>query len=124
MFGAINKKIEFPVARRANPKAQIQLPYLDTFSESAEKSSFTAAAKTLGMTQAAVSQRIHALEKMVGKSLFVRTGTRLRLTEAGQQLYSYAQEILRVHQEAFESITGRRTPVRGELSLAASSIPG
>ena len=43
-----------------------QLPYLDTFSKAAELSSFTATGKALGMTQAAVSQRIHALEKELG----------------------------------------------------------
>ena len=112
------------MSKSDHPKSIIQLPYLDTFSEVAEQSSFTAAGKTLGMTQAAVSQRIHALEKMLGKSLFLRSGTRIRLTEAGQQLYEYAQQVLRVHAEAFETITGRRTPITGELFLAASSIPG
>ena len=42
-----------------------QLPHLGTFSKAAELSSFTAAAKTLGLTQAAVSQRIQALEKLL-----------------------------------------------------------
>jgi LysR family transcriptional regulator, low CO2-responsive transcriptional regulator len=113
-----------PASKGAQGKTLIQLPYLDTFSEAAEQSSFTAAGKTLGMTQAAVSQRIQALEKMLGKSLFLRSGTRIRLTEAGQQLYGYAQQILRIHGEAFETITGRRTPVSGELMIAASSVPG
>jgi hypothetical protein len=47
-----------------------QLPYPGTFSKAAESSSFTAAAKALGLTQAAVSQRIHSLAKALGKSLF------------------------------------------------------
>jgi DNA-binding transcriptional LysR family regulator len=112
------------VSKKDRLKSIIQLPYLDTFSEAAEQSSFTAAGKTLGMTQAAVSQRIQALEKMLGKSLFQRSGARISLTEAGQQLYEFAQQVLRVHAEAFEKITGRRTPISGELFLAASSIPG
>jgi DNA-binding transcriptional LysR family regulator len=42
----------------------IQLPYLETFSKTAELNSFTGAGKVLGMSQAAVSQRIYALERL------------------------------------------------------------
>jgi DNA-binding transcriptional LysR family regulator len=38
------------------------LPYLETFAKAAELSCFTAAARALGLTQAAVSQRVHALD--------------------------------------------------------------
>jgi DNA-binding transcriptional LysR family regulator len=46
------------------------------------------------------------------------------LTEAGQKLYDFAQRILDLHRQARREITGRETPPGGELSLAASSIPG
>jgi len=64
-----------------------QLPHLETFANAAELSSFTAAARALGLTQAAVSQRIHALEQVLGVSVFDRRGGRILLTEAGQRLY-------------------------------------
>ena len=44
----------------------LQIPHLPTFSKAAELSSFTGAAKALGMTQATVSQRVQALEKALG----------------------------------------------------------
>jgi len=110
--------------RRNDQRPDINLPNLDTFSRAAELGSFTAAGKELGLTQAAVSQRIHALEKMIGKNLFDRHGTRILLTEAGRQLYEYAQQIAQLHRDAFEALTGRATQVSGELLLAASSIPG
>ena len=53
-----------------------QLPYLETFSKAAELSNFTEAAKALKLTQAAVSQRVQALERSIGKSLFQRRGGR------------------------------------------------
>ena len=56
--------------------ADEQLPHLETFARAAELSSFTAAAKALGLTQAAVSQRIHALEQSLGTPLFRRDGGR------------------------------------------------
>jgi DNA-binding transcriptional LysR family regulator len=102
----------------------LQLPYLETFSKAAESSSFTAAATTLRLSQAAVSQRVQALEKILGTPLFKRQGGRVLLTEAGQKLYDYAQKILDLYREARREVTGHEIPVAGELLLAASSIPG
>src|SRR5262245_12862881 len=101
-----------------------QLPHLETFARAAELSSFTAVAKALRLTQAAVSQRVQALEKAVGKSLFQRRGGRVLLTDAGRKLYDYAQRILELHQEARRQIAGREAPLAGELLIAASTIPG
>lgn len=100
------------------------LPHLETFCKAAETCNFTAAARELRLTQAAVSQRIGALERILGVSLFQREGGRVVLTDAGRRLYEYAQRILALHHEAREELTGKKTPVVGELCLAASSIPG
>jgi DNA-binding transcriptional LysR family regulator len=101
-----------------------QLPHLGTFSKAAELSSFTAAAKILGLSQAAVSQRIQALEKTLDVPLFRRQGGRVLLTEAGQRLYQYAQQILAVHREARQEIAGQKQSISGDLALGASTIPG
>jgi DNA-binding transcriptional LysR family regulator len=101
-----------------------QLPHLETFSRAAELGSFTGAARALGLTQAAVSQRIHALERALGVPLFQRRGGRVLPTEAGRRLYDYAQKIFGLHEEARREVAGHETPVGGELLLAASSIPG
>lgn len=101
-----------------------QLPHLDTFSAAAELSSFTAAAKVMGLTQSAISQRIQALEKCLGLSLFRRRGGRVALTDAGRRLYPFAQRILALRREAWKEMTGQTIPVAGELWLAASSVPG
>ncbi len=102
----------------------VQLPHLETFAKAAELGSFTAAARALRLTQAAVSQRIQALEKVLGKPLFHRRGGRVVVTEAGRRLYDYAQRILDLHREARRQVSGQKSPVAGELTLAASSIPG
>jgi DNA-binding transcriptional LysR family regulator len=102
----------------------LQLPHLETFSKAAELSSFTGAAKALGMSQAAVSQRVQTLEMTLGTPLFKRHGGRVLLTEAGRKLYDYAQRILDLHREARREVTGHEAPVAGNLLLAASSIPG
>ncbi|VTU01472.1 family transcriptional regulator : Transcriptional regulator, LysR family OS=Candidatus Methylomirabilis oxyfera GN=DAMO_0804 PE=4 SV=1: HTH_1: LysR_substrate [Gemmataceae bacterium] len=102
----------------------VQLPHLETFSAAAELNNFTAAAKALGLTQAAVSQRIQALERTLDKSLFHRHGGRVLLTDAGQALHAYARRILDLHREALRAVTGRESPFAGELVIAASSVPG
>lgn len=102
----------------------IELPFLATFIQAAELSSFTKAGQTLHLSQAAVSQRIGALEKSLGASLFRRQSGKVVLTDAGRQLYHFAERILTLHEEARQEITRQKAPVTGELVLAASSIPG
>lgn len=96
---------------------------LVTFS-TAELGSFTGAAKALGLTQAAASQRIQVLERALNESLFDRRGGRVALTEAGRKLYATAQQIHDLHREARKEITGHESPLTGELEIAASSVPG
>jgi DNA-binding transcriptional LysR family regulator len=100
------------------------LPHLETFAKAAELSSFTGTARALHLTQAAVSQRVHTLEKSLGTSLFSRQGGRVLLTEAGRKLYDFAQRILDLHRQARREVAGHETPVQGDLLLAASSVPG
>src|SRR6476659_9050196 len=90
------------------------LPHLDTFAEAAERASFTAAARALGLTQAAVSQRVQALERELGVPLFRRAGGKVELTDAGRKLHEYARRILDLHHEARREVTGKETPVTGE----------
>src|SRR5438045_5184483 len=99
------------------------LPHLETFARAAELSSFTAAARALGLTQAAVSQRVGALEQRLGVALFARQGGHVLLTDAGIRLYDYAQRILELHRAAIGDVAGRHAPLTGELALAASSVP-
>jgi DNA-binding transcriptional LysR family regulator len=100
------------------------LPHLATFAKAAELNSFTAAAQALRLTQAAVSQRIQALEQALDKSLFDRRGGRVLLTDAGRTLHGYARKILDLHMAARHDVSGNAHPIAGELVIAASSIPG
>jgi LysR family transcriptional regulator, low CO2-responsive transcriptional regulator len=101
-----------------------ELPHLGTFIKAAELGGFTAAAGDLGITQAAVSQRIALLEKRLQISLFERRVGRTCLTEAGRRLYEYGRKILDLHKEASEALGSFHSPISGNLSVAASSVPG
>jgi DNA-binding transcriptional LysR family regulator len=100
-----------------------ELPHLATFARAAERGSFTDAAAELGVTQAAVSQRIAALEKELRVALFNRRAGRIALTEAGERLYELARRILDLHEEAWESLGGFHPSISGNLPIAASSVP-
>lgn len=45
-------------------------------------------------------------------------------TEAGLKLCGFVQQIIDLHRQARNEITGHEPPVTGELLIAASSIPG
>lgn len=68
--------------------------HIRTFHEVVSTGSFTAAARSLGYTQPAVTQQIRALERETGVPLFTRDGRRMRLTEAGETLARHAGVIL------------------------------
>ena len=64
------------------------LTALFAFEAAARLGSFTQAAAELGVTQAAVSRRIGALEQDIGRQLFERRNRRVCLTEPGQELFA------------------------------------
>jgi len=64
---------------------------LDAFTQVAKTLHFSAAAKALGLTQSALSQRILNLEDELGTALFLREPSGVRLTELGEELLRYSR---------------------------------
>ncbi|WP_397452914.1 LysR substrate-binding domain-containing protein [Pseudomonas sp. NA-150] len=64
------------------------------FEVTARVGSFVLAAAELGVTSAAVSQQVRHLEDFLGRQLFVRTGNRLTLTDAGHGVYTQTARAL------------------------------
>jgi DNA-binding transcriptional LysR family regulator len=60
------------------------LASIESFVRSAETGSFSAAARMLGLTPAAVSKNVATLERQLNTRLFQRSTRRLSLTEAGE----------------------------------------
>lgn len=63
---------------------------METFLTVCRTMNFTKAADALHISQPAVSQHIHWLEENYGVALFAYEGRKLRLTDAGSQLFSAA----------------------------------
>ena len=67
------------------------LEYYKVFYHVGKLSSITLAAKELSISQPAVSQSIHQLEKTLGCSLFQRTSRGMKFTAEGELLYRYVE---------------------------------
>jgi len=67
------------------------------------------AGKVLRLSHPTLSAQIHALEDELGEQLFTRAGRRLVLTEMGQVVFGYANEIFTLGRELVETVQGRST---------------
>lgn len=78
----------------STPEQRIDLlwPQVHALTLLAQLASFTRVAQRLGLSKAAVSQRITDLERAVGQTLVLRTTRSVRLTEAGQHLVEQTSE--------------------------------
>jgi DNA-binding transcriptional LysR family regulator len=71
------------------------LANLESFVRSAETGSFSAAARLLALTPAAVSRNVAILERNIGVRLFQRSTRKLSLTEAGKAFWPASAAIWR-----------------------------
>lgn len=89
------------------------------FARIVESGSFSNAAKSLGVSRAAVSHRIAALERRCGERLFHRTTRTLRLTTEGERLYESCCELTRAADAATPYFDGLATSPSGEVHVTA-----
>jgi LysR family transcriptional regulator, glycine cleavage system transcriptional activator len=66
----------------------VPLRAIGVFHAVARAASISKAADELGVTPSAVSQQIHALESLLGITLLVKAGRRIKLTEAGERFFA------------------------------------
>ena len=93
---------------------------LRVFRELVAQGGFTAAAKTLGISQPTVSLTIRRLEERLGMSLIVRNGYSAIPTAHGRELLAHAEEILEAYDRAVDHM--RRSELRGTLRLGCSGV--
>ncbi|HWR44229.1 LysR family transcriptional regulator [Sporomusa sp.] len=92
---------------------------LRTFVTTAKLLSFTKAAKDLGYAQSTVTNQIQALEEDFGTMLFERLGKQIKLTKDGEHLYTYADQILKLADEAKDLISSSLIP-KGSLTIGTA----
>ena len=91
---------------------------LRVFREVVAQGGFTAASRTLGVTQPAVSLKIRRLEDRIGTSLMLRHGHSFTLTADGQDLLAHAEEIVKAHDQAVDYM--QRSKVIGTVRLGCN----
>jgi DNA-binding transcriptional LysR family regulator len=99
----------------------MEIRQLKAFLAIAEAKTFTAGARRVNVTQAAISMQIRQLEDEVGLQLFTRTPRRVILTEAGEYLLERARKILREHDSALAEIAEIAGAAFGRLRIGAAS---
>ncbi|NNF00876.1 MAG: LysR family transcriptional regulator, partial [Pyrinomonadaceae bacterium] len=99
----------------------MEIKQLKAFVAIAEEKTFTAGAKRVNVTQAAVSMQIRQLEEQVGLPLFTRTPRRVLITEAGEKLLERARRILREHDAAIEELAEIAGAENGRLRIGSAS---
>jgi len=86
----------------------------------AKEGGLTKAAGKLHVSQSTISAQIQALEGVLGEKLFRRAGRNVALTDMGQQVLTYAEEIFSLGQDLLDSVKQRATsrPLRLRLGIA------
>ncbi|AMX20270.1 HTH-type transcriptional regulator DmlR [Acinetobacter pittii] len=97
-----------------------QLRAMGVFACVVEKSSFSGAARELGITTSAVSQQIRSLEHEMDVILLHRSTRKLSLTEAGQAFFSSCQEMLAAAERGKIRINELRDDLIGDLRIATT----
>lgn len=85
----------------------------------AKEGSITRACEKLHLAQPTISGQLKKLEESLGEKLYERVGRDLVLTDVGQVVYRYADEIFSIGRELVDTLKGRPTgrPVRLNVGI-------
>jgi DNA-binding transcriptional LysR family regulator len=100
------------------------LANLESFIRSAECGSFSAAARRLGVTPAAVSRNVGNLERGLGVRLFQRSSRSLTLTEDGERFLASVSDGVQSIQSAIAQVTTQAGKPAGALKVSMPSSFG
>jgi Transcriptional regulator len=100
------------------------LPGLAVFITVVEKGSFSSAGRALAMTPSSASRAVDRLEKRLGLILFTRTTRSLTITEAGQEIYLQALNVMSATQSLFSHAGSYSEQPKGLLRITAPNTLG
>lgn len=110
--------------RRQRERGELDANALELFARVAAAGSFAQAARQLGLTRAAISRRVAAMEELVGQALLARTTRSLGLTDAGRQLARRAQAVREAAEAARHSLRRDAQGLRGQLRITSVATFG
>lgn len=96
-----------------------ELKPIRVFLNVADRNSFSAAAKALGMTPASVTRIISKLEADLGEQLLLRTTRQVSLTSAGASIAARYRPLIAAFDQVEADLARDLQPHRGRLSINA-----
>ena len=93
---------------------------LAAFVEVVRRGTLSRAAVALGVTQPALTARLHGLERELGQPLFARSGRGVRLTDAGRAFQPHAERALRAVASGREAVEDLAAGRAGKLVIGAT----
>ena len=97
----------------------LPMDLLRSFVSVAQLNSITKAGELLGRSQPAITLQMQRLEELVDETLLVRNGKHMDLSEAGDRLYEYANQILSLNDLAVSEFS--KSAVTGKIRLGIPS---
>lgn len=88
----------------------------------ARTGSVTAASEELRLAPSTISGQIHQLEESFGQKLFRRSGRSLVLTEFGQIVFRYAEDIFNIGRELMNFVQGRAVGGRLRVQVGVTEV--
>lgn len=101
---------------------QLNFQHLFYFWTVAREGSISKACKLLFLTQPTISAQLRTLEKAAGAALFDRVGRNLVLTETGQVVYRYAEDIFTLGRELQDTLGGRAPDRTRKLVVGVADV--
>jgi DNA-binding transcriptional LysR family regulator len=101
-----------------------RLMEMSVFQSVADRKSFAAAARHLGLSPPTITRAVSALEVRIGTRLFTRTTRFVHLTEAGVRYLDDVKRIFALIEESENEAAGTHTVPRGRLAITAPVLFG
>jgi len=100
---------------------QFEYPLLEALAAVVREGTFEAAARSLNITQSAVSQRVKLLEERTGAILIAR-GRPCVATEYGQQLYRHIEQVTLLEHDVRKNLTSIEDPSSGTPAVIRIAV--
>lgn len=113
-------KLTPPVSRRAMD--QLNYQHLLYFWTVAREGSVTRASEKLFLAPSTISSQVRALEEALEVQLFDRSNRRMVLTDMGQVVYRYAEEIFTIGQELMDTVHGHLVDRALKLEVGLANV--
>ncbi len=98
------------------------LKHLRYFWAVAANGSIARASEILHLTPQTISGQLRELEEQIGAKLFAKSGRNLILTETGQTVFSYADEMFRLTNELQDVLAGRTPSSTLKLNVGIAMV--